>query len=376
MNFFRTVGFAFCCFAVVVGAASAATLHPGDKISVTVFNHPELSVVSVTLDSLGQATVPLAGLVAGSGVSPAVLGSRIRTKLLPYVRKPAVDVQLIAQGTNIFVSGGPGGILTYTPGEKLADALAQLRAPYLASVGNAAAPAPTTDVVSNGLQFSGVDLHHVIVVRDGVNLPVVDAQKLGIVGDPGPKLQPDDTIELAYKPIHLTVEGEVKRPGPVYLDADEPLSDALLQAGGPNGVASSVSFTLTRSGKSEPVSTSSAAYQAPALSGDVVYVSHALRIGVVGQVVKPGDVDLRGDGSVLSALYYAGGPTKYGDIKHVALIHQGAQTTIDVTKLTHGAPGDNPQLSDGDTVFVPEGHKIDFTLFFQALAGAANFRRL
>ena len=78
----------------------------------------------------------------------------------------------------------------------------------------------------------------------------------------------------------------------------------------------------------------------------------------------------------MSALYFAGGPTRYGDIKHVGVIHQGVQQTYDVTKLTHGAPSANPQLSDGDTVFVPEGHKIDFTMIFQGIFAAANLRYL
>jgi len=160
------------------------------------------------------------------------------------------------------------------------------------------------------------------------------------------------------------------------LDSDQPLSDALLQAGGANETGSSVKFVLIRSGVRKPIASSNAEYSAPAVPGDIVYVPHSVRVGVVGQVIKPGDVELRGDGSLLSALYYAGGPSKYGDIRHVAVIHEGQQTNFDVTRLTHGAPADNPQLSDGDTVFVPEGHKIDFSLLFQGIISATYLRFL
>jgi polysaccharide export outer membrane protein len=360
----------------VPSAVLAATLHPGDKISVTVYNHPELSEATVTLDALGQASLPVAGLVGGSGETPATLSGLIRARLARYVRRPAVDVQLLSQGTNIFVSGGPGGVLAYTPGETLSGALTQLHSNVAAADAGAAPPQSDTNLFSASLASSGIDLHHVVIERDGVDLPPVDARQLAIAGSPGPLLQPDDTIKLQYKPIAVTVQGEVKRPGIVYLDSDEPLSDALLQAGGTNDTGSAIAFTLTRDSAEKSLSTSSAEYREPARAGDIIYVPHDLRVGVVGQVNKPGDVELRGDGSLLSALYYAGGPTKYGDIRDVGVIHQGVQKNYDVSKLTHGAPADNPVLADGDTVFVPEGHKVDFSLLFQAIISASYLRFL
>lgn len=353
-------------------AAVATTLHPGDHVSINVYNHPELGATSAPLDSTGHVSVPVAGLVDGKNVSPARLAARISERLAPYVRKPAVDVQLVAQGQNIFVAGGPGGVLTYSPGETLAGALSQIQQGGVANQN----PADPSQVASRQLQYGSVDLHHVVIERDGRDLPVIDAAGLTAGGNAGPALQPDDTIKLAQKPIAVAVRGEVKQPGVAHLDADEPLSNALLQVGGTNDPTASVQFVLTRGTTQSVVTTSSPAYKEPAQSGDTIYIPHGQRIGVVGQVEKPGSVLLQGDGSLLSALYYAGGPTKYGDIKHVGVIHQGVQQTYDVTKLTHGAPDANPQLADGDTVFVPEGHKIDFSLFFQGLVAASNLRFL
>jgi len=354
---------AFLCAA----EASATTLHPGDKISVNVYNHPELAATSATLDSTGHVSVPLAGLVNAGNLSPLQLSQRIAARLAPYVIKPAVDVQLIAQGQNIFVAGGPGGVLTYAPGETLAGALAQIASG--SSSGNS-----TLDQSENATraqQYGSIDLHHVVIERDGRNLPPVDAAGLTAGGNAGPPLQPDDTIKLVLKPIAVAVRGEVKAPGVAHLDRDEPLSNALLQVGGANGTSASVEFLLTRGSAQTVVTTSSPQYRDPAQNGDAIYVPHAERVGVVGQVNKPGSVTLEGDNSLLSALYYADGPTGYGDIKHVGVIHQGVQQVYDVTKLTHGAPGENPQLADGDTVFVPEGHKIDFRGIFQTIATAA-----
>lgn len=355
------------------GAAMATTLHPGDHVSVTVYNHPELAVTSAPLDSTGHVSVPIAGLVDAANVSPITLADRIARRLAPFVRKPAVDVQLVAQGQNIFIAGGPGGILPYSPGETLAGALAQIEQ----GVGsNSTTPADPSQIAARSLQYGSVDLHHVVIERDGHDLTTIDAAGLTAGGNSGPALQPDDTIELAQKPIAVAVRGDVKQPGIAHLDADEPLSNAVLQVGGADETSSSVEFVLTRGATQSVVTTSSPIYRAPAQSGDTIYVPHGERIGVVGQVEKPGSVLLQGDGSLLSALYFAGGPSKYGDIRHVGVIHQGVQQTYDVTKLTHGAPDANPQLADGDTVFVPEGHKIDFSLLFQAIFAASNLRYL
>jgi protein involved in polysaccharide export with SLBB domain len=123
------------------------------------------------------------------------------------------------------------------------------------------------------------------------------------------------------------------------------------------------------------VTKSSPAYREPAQQGDVVYVPHGIHVGVLGQVNTPGRVLLQGDQSLLSALYFAGGPTKYGDIRQVHVLHQGTLVSYDVTRLTHGGQEDqNPMLTDGDTVFVPEGHKIDFGLIFQAIVAGSYLR--
>jgi protein involved in polysaccharide export with SLBB domain len=330
----------------------------------------------LTLDAFGQASLPLAGVVGASGETTLALENRIRAKLASYVRRPAVDVQLLAQGANIFVSGGPGGVLAYAPGETLSGALSQLRQTLTTGAPVAAATQGSINVPSDSTSDSAIDYRHIVIRRDGIDLAPVDAQQLAIVGNPGPLLQPDDTIKLSYKPIPVEVLGEVNKPGDAYLDPLEPLSDALRQAGEPSASGSAFSFYLTRNGERRMLTTSSPEYSQPASPGDVVFVPHDIRISVVGQVYKPGDVELRGDTTLLSALYYAGGPTHYGNIKYVTVIHQGEQSNYDVTRLTHGAPAMNPTLNDGDTVFVPEGHKIDFSLLFQGIISAAQLRFL
>lgn len=361
-------------------AALATTLHPGDKISINVYNHPELSspqLVPTVIDASGRVWMPVAGLIDASGLTPEGLAREVVVRLSPYVRKPAVDVQLVAQAQSVFVTGAASGVFPFTPGESLLAVLSQIEgsvAPSAPSL-NGAVIDPS-QVAAHQLQYGSIDLHRVVIARDGAELPAVDAASLISSGRPAPMLQPDDTIELAYKPLAITVRGDVRQPGTAHLDADEPLADALRQVGGADEATAADQFELERGGTRLFVTKSSPEYRQPAQDGDVVYVPHGIHVGVVGQVITPGRVLLEGDQSLLSALYFAGGPTKYGDIRHVRLLHEGSQTELDVTRLTHGAPDQNPLLADGDTIFVPEGHRLDFGLLFQAIIASSYLRFL
>ena len=88
--------------------------------------------------------------------------------------------------------------------------------------------------------------------------------------------------------------------------------------------------------------------------------------------ITPGDVTLHGDATLLSAIYNAGGPTRVANLKTVAVVHSGVRTEYDVINAVHRRRRRNPILADGDTVFVPVGHKIDFSAFWQAVGAAGS----
>ncbi|MGP6190481.1 MAG: polysaccharide biosynthesis/export family protein [Vulcanimicrobiaceae bacterium] len=367
-----------------LAAASPQTiLHPGDKIIVTVYNHPELTTQPAqpaVIDASGRLWMPVAGLVDATNLTPDQLSTKIEDHLRPYVKKPAVNVSLVAQAQSIFLTGAAGGVYPYTPGETLLGALTVVQQSISTSSPTVAGGlVDPSQVAAHELQNGSLELHHVVIRRDGRDLPPVDATALLASGEPGPALQPDDTIELGFRPIAVTVSGDVRQSGVAHLDSGQPISDALRQLGGEDEATATDRFELTRDGKKEIVTKSTASYREPAQDGDVVYVPPGIHVGVVGQVAAPTRVLLQGDQTLLSAIYFAGGPTKYGDIKHVRLLHDGTQKEYDVTALTHGGDGqeaNNPRLADGDTVFVPEGHKIDFSSVFQAIIAGSYLRFL
>lgn len=354
---------------VAVAGPVFAKVHPGDRVAVLVYNHPELSG-QTTVDGSGRISLPLAGGVDTTNLDPAQIAQRVRYRLEPYVRKVAVDVQLVSQAQSIFVAGGPGGVLAYSPGENLAGALSQLRTQVAGLNTVAAAPQSTSD-----FDHGRIDLTRVTIERDGSVLGPFDGSSSDARNGAAAVLQPGDTIQLHDKPIAVTVRGDVRQPGVAYLDPTDSLSTALLQVGGELPTSATNNIVIERDGARHLSSFGAAEFSQPAHAGDIIVIPRAPTITVVGMVVKPGDVQLRNDTTLLTALYGADGIQKWADLRKVQVLRHGQSTTYDVTAMTHGDVSQNPSLNDGDTVFVPEGHKIDWSPVFSALGvmvGVAN----
>lgn len=362
-------------------APALAALHPGDKIAVTVLNHPELSGPA-TLDAAGNVSVPVAGMVPAASIEPQQLAYRIESRLSPYVRKPAVVVQLVSESESIFVSGGPSGVLHYSPGETLTsvvDALEFAPASRSQTVANPHDdPQSAQQVAGNALDlFNGpVDFTRVSILREGKTLGPYDVLQLRSDGQPGPELHPDDTIQLENKPIAVKVSGDVPNSGVAYLDPTDPLSLALDQVGGTSLTSTQTNVTLVRGGTSQVVSIGSPVFAEPAQNGDQLIVPRAPRVDVLGTVVKPGEEYLRGNQSLVAAIYYAGGPDKYANLKAVQVFHHGVKTEYNLAQLRKGHGGDNPTLVDGDVVFVPQGSTLDANTIFSAIGALGWFFHL
>jgi polysaccharide export outer membrane protein len=364
-------------FVALAGApALAARLHPGDQVDVLVYNHPELSGTR-TLDAGGSISLPLAGTVQAAGLEPDALAKLVQGRLATYVRYAAVDVRLAAQTSSIFVDGGPVGVLKYEPGETLTNAVEQLATqPNQQMAGGAqiAASDPSATVNSTSLDLTNgpENFHAVRLDRDG-EITSYDVVALRAAGDPGPTLHPGDTILIGHKPIAVKVSGAVTKPVTAYLAPDEPLSQALVQAGGITPTGSQDGIILRRDGSIQKISAGAPEFAEPGHDGDQLVVHRAPRVDVIGQVVKPGETYLRGDATLVSAIYYAGGPAEFANLKVVVLIHDGVRQGYDLTKLQHGASGENPIVADGDIVMVPKGSTFRVSDIWQAIGSLTFF---
>lgn len=84
-------------------AQTPTTVSPADRINVTVFREPDLSVQDVLVDESGMVALPLIGSVNAGGRSIDALATDIETKLRPYLRNPQVAV-VVKQSANKYIS--------------------------------------------------------------------------------------------------------------------------------------------------------------------------------------------------------------------------------------------------------------------------------
>jgi len=316
-------------------AASAAPLRPGDHVAVTVFNHPELTLATATVDGDGKLAIPLAGNVAVSGVEPEVAAARISDALKSYLRTPVVSLAIVQQNATISIVGGPASSLPYVPGQTLASIVSTLSA------------------------TPSLDLHHVTVQRDGAKLGSYDGMDLLHRADPGPALQPGDQVIVAQKPMAVDVLGVVHTAGMVYLDRGASIADAVSAAGGTGTDGATGAVDLLRGGVHQHLALSSDAAAQPVQDGDQITVPQAVHVAVGGQVGRPGDTALTSGSTLIAAIYQAGGPLRYSDLSHTEVLHDGSRHVYDITKVPQGDTSQNPHLSEGDIVNVPQGGHLN-----------------
>lgn len=328
--------------AASTGLALAIPLHPGDHVTISVYNHPEM-LTQGEIDTRGNVIVPLAGTVKIGGLEPREADRAIADRLRPYVRFPAVDVSVTMPNTTVYIAGGPVGTANYAPGM------------YLSAL-------------VDGLQLSpGIDLKRVTLERDGNTVGTYDISGADR-GDRGPQLEPGDTVAFVNKPVQVEVHGDVKQPESTFLYSGENLGDAVSQAGGFNGDAAQGIIQLHRGGKTLIVTPSEVAQD-----GDVIDVSPAAHVAVAGAVSKPGDVTLMSGNSLVAALYDAGGPLENADYSHVRVMHDGVAKVYDVAAVEKGDLSQDPQVHSGDEIFVPRGRRINIGTLFTGIATLRYF---
>lgn len=71
-----------------------ATITPLDRLQVTVFREPDLSVADVLVDEGGRVLLPLVGPLTAAGKSTERFATEITEKLRRYIRAPEVAVSV------------------------------------------------------------------------------------------------------------------------------------------------------------------------------------------------------------------------------------------------------------------------------------------
>jgi polysaccharide export outer membrane protein len=175
---------------------------------------------------------------------------------------------------------------------------------------------------------------------------------------------------LQFGPRTAYVLGSVKNPSAINLTpfATTSVMQAISQAGGFADGANRMGAHIVRSrhdgqgGKVIiPIPASDdlkeLKHDIPLEPEDIIVIPRLDRIFILGQVKKPGAVDLPGteDLTVSKAISIAGGFERFGRQSEVQVIRNGVTIkVVDVKAALAGGHVDDPKLQPGDTIFVPE----------------------
>lgn len=184
----------------------------GDVLQISVWGVPELTV-AVTVRPDGKITLPAAGDVTATGLSPAQLSTRLTEVLGQFVKKPVVTVS-VNQITNnrVYVSGGGSGpaVVPLSGRTSLLKLLCRLE------------------------NLSNADLRRAYIIRDGQRIDA-DFYRLFVKGDISHDviLQPEDVLFLPTQELNkVYVTGAVQEPKYIFFREGMTVLDAILEAGG------------------------------------------------------------------------------------------------------------------------------------------------
>lgn len=231
-------------------------LGPGDTIKVNVFEEEQFNGSQRILAD-GSITLPLVGAISVAGLTLEQASNVITQELSNLIKRPIVNVQLVnARPVRVTIVGEVQRPGTYAVSPEEAGSVVQGQVLGARTVG-----APSlTDVISlAGGITETAQIRNIEVIRrqrgnDTRTITVDLWQLLQSGGGKGDiTLRPGDRIvvprsetvtaseatqlaESTFAPDNITVNvvGEVERPGKVQVEANTPLNQALLAAGGFN----------------------------------------------------------------------------------------------------------------------------------------------
>ena len=242
-------------------SAADYVLGGGDRIRVTVFQSPELSM-DLRIPDNGVVTYPLLGNVALGGLTPAQGERRIAEALVKgrLIQKPQVSIVVSEfRGNQAAVMGHavrPGRYALESSNTRLSD--------LLALAGGAAPDASDTLTVTG--------------TRDGKPFRTnVNIRSLSTGADRGHDIvmRHNDMVYIARAP-QVYVYGEVQRPGAIRLEPGMRVLQALAAAGGPTQRGTKRGIRVSRVGPDAQVVDYKPGLQEVLQPDDVVFVPESL----------------------------------------------------------------------------------------------------
>jgi polysaccharide biosynthesis/export protein len=276
---------------------------PGDEVAITVVGYPEYTTNRSVLSD-GTIALPLIGDVLAADRTPTELSAELTRRLNQVLVNPAVTINVSSQRPVTVNIGGA----VQRPGPVQ---LRNLR--------------PTGDITP-GSNVAGV----VSLQRPTVTAALLEAGGI--------------TREADLAQVQLRRYAPDRNLPPVILNlwdaigGTRPNRDLTLQDGD----------TLYVPKLADPSSVDAK------LMAQSSFAPRTVRVKVVGEVVRPGEVGVPPDGTISSAIAIAGGPTTSARMKEVRFVRRLADGRIEEKKLDLNQLSDEIQIQDGDVVYVPK----------------------
>jgi protein involved in polysaccharide export with SLBB domain len=308
--------------------------------------------VTVTTPYGGDFTIQSDGAVYGRGFRAVLEGKTIeqaqlelRQAMRPFVREGEVFLtikEIKKEVVYVVGLGGGRGPVELQPDMSLRQLLAS------AELGD------KPDRVEATLYRDGRQVSH----------SVVSALLDGSSKDQS--LRSNDVVTLSPAPfVRVWVMGYVARPGEVTVPAGSDAFMALAAAGGLATNDPVVRDTATVSLRRGPQVTTCGVREAEKSmvleAGDTIYVElpAAFRVSILGEVNQPGEYEMRGDKSLLSAVAMAGGPNEEGTLGTVLVFRRGEMFQVDATAAS---PQKTFPIESGDVVFIERNERTFYVL--------------
>lgn len=354
--------------------AVADNLRPGDRLQIK-FPGESAFEKSFQLDHEGVITLPEIGSIRLSGQSLPEARQLLKEKLsLAYKDLTKFDLFLQERRLSVTVLG-----YVKQPGP--------VDLPVRANVQMA--------INSAGGLAQGAQLDK-LQIRRSSGLIEFDYKHYLDSGNPSalPRLQPMDVIFVPASPLigNVQVEfdartltasgdagedgeavkvfGEVHRPGTFGYKDDASVMDLIMRAGGVTRYAGIEQIRVIHNGQPYPfnmreyLDTGNPALMPEIHQGDVIFIPQASdqvksgsrTVYVMGEVFKPGAMEMAEGSGFYDLLATAGGPTRFAETRQIRIIRANGQVQpFDLQSYVDGSGQSRlPRIRPGDAILVPE----------------------
>jgi len=324
------------------------TLDSEDVLQITVLDHPELSLDTVTVMEDGSLQYPLMGRLAVRGLTAQQVQQKIVEGLKKELREPRVTVVLkIPRKQRVYVNGevGAPGEVDWKPGWRVSEAIA----------------------AAGGLK-TRPEFSRTTIFRPGQNPIQVDLEAIYLKNDQTANitLLPGDSITILSHTIRVYVNGRVAKPKEYDIPVGAGLREAIASAGGLLEDAAGSRAYVMRAGVKIPVNLYKLLEEAaqendfPLQPLDSIYVPEARdSIAIFGHVKNPGFYLLSDSEhlTVTQALARAGGTGPKANISGVLVnrVENGKtlQFAVDVRAIEEqGRLEKDVEVRPGDIILV------------------------